>query len=95
MITIPLEGGAVNAHSEFRITLGENDLDMTLDYLNTPTWCLNVYDGEEPVKLGMMLESNSRYNLLDGYGSLLFVGAEPTLDNLGIDNSLIWIEQDG
>lgn len=96
MLTIPLRAGAANAHQRFTVQLGENAIDFALDfisYLDNPGWTMTLSRDGSPLVSGAMLEPGcdviSSYRA--GIGQLVFIGAEVTLDNLGIDNSLVWI----
>jgi hypothetical protein len=97
MMVIPLNGGAANAHQVFTIQLGENFLQFTLNYITIAgaAWSLDI--DREGVRLisGAMLEPNAvitdNYNA--GIGKLIFVGDDVTLDNLGINNSLVWSDE--
>lgn len=95
MITIPLLNGANNAHYEFTIQLGDNFLQFVVNYITEsgPSWSVDI--SREGVTLinGAMLEPNAiitdNYNA--GIGRLVFVGDDVTLDNLGVDNKLVWV----
>jgi hypothetical protein len=96
MIKIPLSAGSENAHQQFSIQLGDNLLNLEVNYvtyIDTPAWSLNVYRDGSPLALGCMLVSGA--DVLAGYdagiGKLFFVGSEVTLENLGIDNHLVWV----
>lgn len=96
MTEIPLSAGAVNAHQQFNIQLGENLLDLRFNYityLDIPAWSMDVYRDGSPLALGCMLVSGA--DVLASYGAgigkMFFVGSEVTLDNLGIDNRLVWV----
>ncbi|WP_289281571.1 MULTISPECIES: phage baseplate plug family protein [unclassified Methylophaga] len=95
MITIPLLAGSENAHQQFSMQLGNNYIDFVINYvsyLDLPAWTVDLYRDGTPLVYGAMLEPNA--NIIEGYqlgiGSLVFIGEEVTLDNLGIDNALIW-----
>ncbi|WP_288080596.1 hypothetical protein [Pseudomonas sp.] len=96
MLAITLRNGAANAHQRFSVQLGENLLNFELDfvsYLDYPAWVMNIVrDGTYLVR-GAMLEPGC--DVISSYradiGQLVFVGAEVTLDNLGVENSLVWI----
>ena len=97
MIEIPLQGGAVNAHQIFTMQLGENTLDFTLNYVTLyDSWSLDIERDDVSLVNGAMLEPGSdiikTYNA--GIGKLIFVGDEPTLDNLGSANHLVWVPDD-
>jgi hypothetical protein len=98
MITIPLLSGANNAHQQFTFQLGDNFLQFTVNFVTLagPSWSVDV--SREGVELisGAMLEPNAIIS--DGYnagiGRLIFVGDDVTLDNLGVDNKLVWLSDD-
>lgn len=99
MKQIPLAGGLPNAHQTFSVVLGESELDFELDYLayiDVPSWNLSIKKDEEYIIQGLLLKVGA--DLLDGYhlgiGRLFLIGDEPTLENLGITNQLIWIAED-
>lgn len=92
MIEIPLKNGAQNARQKFTVTLGDYQLSMTLNYLSyldIPMWSLSVFHDGYPIRLGTALAVNGVIKM-GKYGVLVLVGNEPTLDNLGVDNTLIW-----
>lgn len=97
MLTIPISGGAANAHQQFSVQLGDNLIDFEIDYvsyLDSPAWSMNLYRDGTLLAAGAMLEPGcdviSSYNA--GIGRLVFTGADVTLDNLGIDNALTWVD---
>lgn len=95
MITIPLLNGAANAHQVFNKQLGDNFLQFTINYVTLagPSWSVDI--SREGVVLinGAMLEPNAI--ITDNYdadiGRLIFTGEDVTLDNLGLDNKLVWV----
>lgn len=96
MLVIPLRSGAANAHQQFSVQLGENLIDFEvnfLSYLDYPAWCMNLKRDGSTLVSGAMLEPGC--DVIQGYrtgiGQLVFVGKRPTLDNLGTDNSLVWV----
>ena len=93
MSTIPISGGAVNAHQRFSVQLGANLIEFELNYLQSGQWSANLTQEGVRLAAGAMLEPNA--DIIASYqldiGKLIFVGADTTLDNLGIDNSLIWV----
>jgi len=94
MITIPLSNGAVNAHPVFEIELGDNTVEFRINWNTTEQyWSADLYVEGELKCAGVILlvgdELISAYNA--GLGKLVMVGIDPTLDNLGVDNRLIWI----
>jgi hypothetical protein len=98
MIEIPLTNGSANAHQKFSVQLGTNYLDFEINfisYLDAPAWTMNVKRDGFPLVLGAMLVPGadviSTYRA--GIGRLVFVGDDVTLDNLGINNHLVWVEQ--
>jgi hypothetical protein len=93
MITVPLKGGAVNAHQTQSVQLGDNFLELRISYVTRfPGWSMDVLREGVVLIAGAMLvpgaEITKNYNA--GIGTLKFVGDEPTLDNLGQSNSLVW-----
>lgn len=96
MIQIPLEGGSINAHQRLVIQLGDNLLELRLNYLQSGQWSMNVLREGIVLCAGAMLEPNAdviqAWNLQEDIGRLIFTGLETTLDNLGIDNKLVWVE---
>lgn len=98
MITIPLLNGAANAHQRFTIQLGDNLLEFTLNYVTVygPAWGVDIAREGVTLISGAMLEPNAVItdNYEAGIGRLIFVGADVTLDNLGVDNTLLWAADD-
>jgi hypothetical protein len=98
LITIPLKSGAANAHQQFQIILGDNFLQFTLNYITVagPSWSVDI--DREGIRLisGAMLEPGAEItkNYETDIGRLVFVGDDVTLDNLGINNSLVWVADD-
>jgi hypothetical protein len=98
ILAIPLEGGSVNAHQIITVQLGENLVDLNLNYLQAGQWSMNVT--REGVRLfsGVMLTTNcdilQEFNVADSFGRMVVTGSKPTLDNLGIDNTLSWVSPD-
>lgn len=98
MIDIPLSAGSVNAHQRFSMQIENNLLDFEIDYLSyldVPAWQMNIYRDASPLVLGAMLVPGA--DVIAGFktdiGALVFIGEEVTLDNLGIDNKLVWVSQ--
>ncbi len=96
---IPLKGGSENAHQEFSANLGENQVNFRLNYITRQDengsfskWSLDAYVEGVLVAAGMMLEVGAVINkhYQAGIGKLSFVGQAATLDNLGLDNFLVW-----
>ena len=97
MQTIPLSAGAANAHQRFSVQLGDNlisfEIDYAASYLDAPAWSMNILRDGSRVATGVMLEPGSDViaTYRTGIGQLVFVGADVTLDNLGIANFLVWV----
>ncbi|PMX22773.1 MULTISPECIES: hypothetical protein [unclassified Pseudomonas] len=96
MVTIPLTAGTGNAHQRFSIQLGDNLIAFEIDfisYLDEPAWSMNLKRGGVRLASGAMLEPGSDViqSYQAGIGQLVFTGKDVTLDNLGIDNFLVWI----
>ncbi len=99
MKVIPLSGGLKNAHQTFSAELGDRTITFDLDYLgylDSPVWNISLSEQGETLVAGLLLVSGcdllEPYNL--GLGRLCVVGEEPTLDNLGTNNQLIWVAPD-
>lgn len=95
MITIPLLNGAANAHQVFNKQLGDNFLQFTINYVTLagPAWSVDISREGTVLINGAMLEPNAI--ITDNYdadiGRLIFTGEDVTLDNLGLDNKLVWV----
>ena len=103
---IPLDGGEDNANQSFTAQLGDYYLKFELHYQQSGQWLMNIlpvgdtelttFDINDKTYLcaPVMLEGGcdiiEEYNLTDTLGQLFIVGDEPTLDNLGSSNQLIW-----
>lgn len=97
MNLISLEGGAKNAHQTFSVELAGREITFKLDwcgYVDYPFWNFDILERGLPLVLGLKLVPGC--DLIAPYkldiGQLWFVGEEATLDNLGFDNHLVWIE---
>lgn len=96
MFVIPLRPGAINAHQRFAVQLGENLIEFEVDfisYLDAPAWSMNLIRDGSRIVSGAMLEPGSDViqSYRTGIGQLVFTGADVTLNNLGVDNFLVWI----
>ncbi len=96
MNVIPLRAGAENAHQRFSVQLGDNLIDFELDfisYLDEPAWSMNLLRDGTRIVAGAMLEPGSDIiqTYRAGIGQMVFTGSNVTLDNLGIDNFLVWV----
>lgn len=99
MKEILISGGAENAHQTFTANLGGKELTFRLDfmtYVENPAWNLDISMKGETLVCGLLLKCGvdllKPYHL--GIGKLVMVGDEPTLQNLGVQNSLVWIAED-
>lgn len=65
-------------------------------YVDIPFWNLSLWERGEPLVEGLTLQTDTDiigpYQL--GLGKLIMTGATPTLDNLGVDNCLVWVAED-
>lgn len=91
---IPLRGGASRSHQTFSAQLGDELYDFELDYLTgVGQWSMRINRNGDLLVAGAMLQPNADiiepWNL--DIGRLIMVGNEPTLDNLGETNSLVWV----
>ena len=98
MIQIPLPSGAANAHPTFQIQLGDNLVQFNLNWLTlNEVWNCDILVEGVTLAAGITLVSNAE--LIEVYetglgGKLYMVGDEPTLDNLGVSNYLVWVGDD-
>ena len=99
MKLIPLNGGAKNAHQDFVVDIGNHEVTFRLDYcgyVDIPFWNLSMWERNEPIVEGLTLQTDADllapYQL--GMGKLIMTGDTPTLDNLGVDNCLVWVAED-
>lgn len=98
MQEIPLLNGAANAHQQFTCRVDGNLLIFVanfLSYLESPAWSLDIYQDGTAIALGAMLVPGCDIlqNYSAGIGRLVFTGDEVTLDNLGVDNHLVWVAE--
>lgn len=96
MLTIPLAAGVDDSHQRFNVQLGDNLIAFEVDfisYLDAPAWSMNLTRGGVRLASGVMLEPGSDVikSYQAGIGQLVFTGKDVTLNNLGIDNFLVWI----
>lgn len=97
MKEITLSGGASNARQEFQATLNDREITFRLfwcSYVDSPFWNVDLFEKGERLVSGLVLKPGC--DLLAAYhldlGRLIMVGEEPTLDNLGERNHLVWVE---
>ncbi len=98
MQEIPLSNGSTNAHQKFSLNIGDNYLDFEVNYISytdTPAWTMNIFRDGSPLVMGAMLVPGA--DIINGYhadiGRFVFVGDEVTLDNLGVSNHLVWVNE--
>lgn len=95
MIEIPLRAGDTNTHQRFSLRLEDNLLEFRINYLSyleSPAWSMDILRDGTYLVAGAMLEPNAE--VTRGYrakiGRFFFIGDNVTLDNLGINNKLVW-----
>lgn len=96
MIEIPLQAGVENSHQVFDVQLGDNLFGFELDYQYLyQRWLVNIdVDGERIIS-GSVLAAGSCLNRGAGENGLIyFVGDDATIDNIGKQNSLIWVKKE-
>lgn len=98
MIEIPIKAGAKNAHSKVLQRLGDNLFEFHFNFLayqDKPMWVMDIYIDGALVCAGVNLavggEITETDNLADDIGRFFFVGRDVTLDNVGIENHLVWL----
>ena len=93
MFVIPLDAG-VNQQL-FDVKLGDNFITFRLRWRELINqWSCDLLREGQLLAAGIMLTPGvllTKTNNLD-LGDLIMTGEHPTLDNLGIDNKLIWIK---
>lgn len=99
MVEIPLVGGAGNTHQTFSAILGGVELSFKLDYLaylESPAWNMTLGKGNEVLVEGLLLKCGcdmlAPYRF--GLGALVLAGNDPTMNNLGVENTLYWLSED-
>lgn len=99
MVEIPLVGGAGNTHQTFSAILGGVELSFKLDYLaylESPAWNMTLDKGNEVLVEGLLLKCGcdmlAPYQF--GLGALVLAGNDPTMNNLGVENTLYWLSED-
>lgn len=99
MVEIPLVGGAGNTHQTFSAILGGVELSFKLDYLaylESPAWNMTFGKGNEVLVEGLLLKCGcdmlAPYQF--GLGALVLAGNDPTMNNLGVENTLYWLSED-
>ena len=107
---IALESGEDNANQSITVQLGDYYVKLEFHYQQNGQWLMHILpDGDtelntftvndvEYIVTCIMLEPGcdllSNYNLTDTLGQMFLVGDEPTLDNLGVSNYLVWYSSD-
>ena len=94
--SIPLIGGAVNAHQQLEVQLGDVFAIFNIDYRTlTDIWSVSISVDGNTLVSGASLQPNvdiiQHWQLGDILGQLVFTGDVATLDNLGLANNLIWV----
>lgn len=97
--TIILSGGIGNTFQAVDANLGGNAVTLRLSYVTTITaWAMDIYQDGQPLYAGIMLRSNAdmleSWNVRETFGAMTLIGDEPTLDNLGEANALVWTPPD-
>lgn len=98
MQEIPLYSGAANAHQKFSVKINKVLTTFEINYcgyVDNPYWSMDISQDGTYLARGVILVPGC--DLLQNYdadiGRLVLVGDEPTLDNLGISNNLIWVAE--
>ena len=96
MIGIPLKSGAQYADHTFVIQLGDNLVSFRQLYRTLlGQWMLSASIDDVPLFDGVMLEPfgnlTQAWNIEQTFGALILMGESPTLDNIGIANTLVWV----
>lgn len=97
ILEIPIKGTARYAHSSFRCTLEQREIEFILNYCAfLEVWDLTVKEDGEYIITGATLVAGADLlaNAHTDLGRLYLLGEDPTLDNLGVTNTLVWISSD-
>lgn len=95
--SIPIEGSPKYAHSSLKCSLGLREIEFILNYCPfLQIWDLTIREDGVNIVAGLTLVigSNLLQSVHTDLGKLYLIGDEPTLDNLGVDNTLIWVSND-
>ncbi len=98
-ILIPMSGGAVNSDATFSIQLGDNLVTFRQLYRTLAgKWALSAsVDGVTIFSEIILLVGGDMlapFNIKETFGGLYLVGDDPSLDTLGVTNSLVWWSSD-
>ena len=96
---IGLTGGVGNTFQSLDVNLGGEALNLRLSYVTSiAAWAMDIYQSGAPLYAGIMLRVNAdmleSWNVRDTFGAMTLIGDEPTLDNLGTGNLLVWTPPD-
>ncbi len=94
--TIALSGGVDFAFQSIDVNLGGNAVTLRISYVTSiAAWALDVYQSGVPLFAGAMLRASADilapWNVRESFGAMTLIGSEPTLDNLGAANTLVWM----
>jgi hypothetical protein len=81
------------------VGLSGNFVTIRLSYVTLiDAWAMDIYQSGVPLYAGIMLRSNAdmlqSWNVRETFGAMTLIGAEPTFDNLGEANVLVWTPPD-
>lgn len=79
--------------------LGGNAVTLRLSYVTSlEAWAMDIYQEGAPLFAGIMLRSNAdlleSWGVRKTFGAMSIIGTEPTFDDLGDGNLLIWTPPD-
>lgn len=96
MIEIPLQAGVENSHQVFDVQLGDHLFGFELDYQYLyDRWLVNIdVDGERLISGSVLAAGSCLNRSADKYGLIYFIGDDATIDNIGKQNSLVWVEKE-
>lgn len=95
MIIVPVRAGARYSHQRFSVQLGDNLVDFRLDwnYLYD-RWAVNLdIEGVRVLSGGILAAGAAVNRHVEGMGALYFIGDDATVDNLGKNNQLVWVDE--
>jgi hypothetical protein len=93
MITIPLQGGVANSHQILFVQLGARLFEFRINwrgYINS--WEVDLYVEGALIAAGVSLKPDAEITAPYSHipERIFFTGLEPTIDNLGSDNSMVY-----
>lgn len=95
-MSVGLSGGAQNSHQVFSANLGSDYAGIEMRWNSkSGQWIVSVsINNAELINEKAYASGTNIFDGFFGWGMLIVIGEDATLDNLGITNKLIWISED-